>query len=68
MHIKYQKNQHKKKKNYLDCNEAWLHNETFNLLIENDILPYTQLDNTHVLCTNKNIDEILYELKKQIQI
>ena len=53
-----------KKKIYLDCNEAWLHNETFNLLIENDILPYTQLDNTHVLCTNKNIDEILYELKK----
>jgi len=52
------------KKSYLDCNEAWLHKETFDLLINNNILPYTEPDTTdeksniHVLCTNKTIDEI----------
>ena len=54
------------KKSYLDCNEAWLHKETFDLLINNNILPYTEPDtkdeksNIHVLCTNKTINEIAY--------
>lgn len=52
------------KKFYLDCNEAWLHKKTFDLLVENKILPYTESTNTHVLCTKKNINEILIELKK----
>jgi hypothetical protein len=54
------------KKSYLDCNEAWLHKETFDLLINNNILPYTETDTTdeksniHVLCTNKTINELAY--------
>ena len=52
------------KKSYLDCNEAWLHKETFDLLINNNILPYTEPDtkdeksNIHVLCTNKTISDL----------
>ena len=61
------------KKFYLDCNEAWLHKETFDLLTENKIWPYSEqayseqgkkTGNTHVLCTKKNINEILTELQK----
>lgn len=53
------------KKSYLDCNEAWIHKQTFDLLIENNILPYTEINNTHVLCTQKNINEIFTELQKE---
>ena len=58
------------KKSYLDCNEAWLHKETFDLLTENKIWPYSEPDtadeksNLHVLCTKKNINDILTELQK----
>jgi hypothetical protein len=58
------------KKSYLDCNEAWLHKETFDLLTKNNILPYSEPDtadeksNLHVLCTKKNINDILTELQK----
>jgi hypothetical protein len=59
-----QQTQHKK--SYLDCNEAWLHKKTFDLLINNNILPYSEPSTTdknsniHVLCTNKTINEIAY--------
>ena len=56
------------KKSYLDCNEAWLHKQTFDLLIENNFLPYSEqgekTGNMHVLCTKKNINEILSEFNK----
>jgi hypothetical protein len=58
------------KKSYLDCNEAWLHNETFDLLINNNILPYSEPDtedaksNIHVLCTKKTIEEISFYFDK----
>jgi hypothetical protein len=68
--IRLGREQTQDKKSYLDCNEAWLHKETFDLLTENNILPYSEPDtadaksNIHVLCTKKNIDDILTELQK----
>lgn len=71
--IRLGKEQTQDKKSYLDCNEAWLHKDTFNLLTVNNILPYTVPDtineksNIHLLCTKNTIEDISFYLDKKIK-